>query len=429
MSSESLHKDQEPSECKPSSQHTTEAGDDDDDEEEEGSYVRLDSEQSSSSKAFEGTPTKPDDSADDASTTSQSSISQWRTDISHFIVELIHFTRNRSWKKKLLTVVIFGSSVYVLLDLLFLGHVDEFLYECLEWVSEHPASAVACFLLLLIICTLLFVPPAILFFGSGYAFSVLTDNMGLGVLAASIVCYMGCLIGATLAFYRARYMTRDLVQMFAQRFPIIKAADRAFERNGFRVMLLLRLCPIIPFNGLNYIGGVLSVSVHEFIMALAGVIPAMLLWVYCGATSQVLGQARLTKGDGVQTSWIVLLASGICFGVIALVITWKLAIKELTKEIEKDSAENWFRYKKQPSDMELAEASGPESAGKRLQGHTASELIASIEERPLGTEAQAKHRRLRSGILPFIGIDTHRLDDQLDPLDNDEDEEWFWLFA
>ena len=50
-------------------------------------------------------------------------------------------------------------------------------------------------------------------------------------------------------------------------------------------MLLLRLCPIIPFNGLNYIGGVTSVSLEEYTQALIGILPITLLWCTVGAVS------------------------------------------------------------------------------------------------------------------------------------------------
>jgi hypothetical protein len=239
------------------------------------------------------------------------------------------------------------------------------------------------------------------------------------------------LVGAILAFYRARYMMRDLILLFAKRFPIIRAADRALERNGWRVMLLLRLCPIIPFHGLNYIGGVLSVSVQQFAKSMVGIVPMMLLWIYCGASSQILGQARLSGTEEVGITWMILLGSGTAFGIIGLVLIWKFAIKELTKEIAKDSAENWFRYKKHHDDFQ---AGSDESEADELQPHqgdeerTASRRIVGIEL-SLEEEEDRRSRWRRTSIMPYVGIDTHRLDDQMDPLENDEDEEWFWLFA
>lgn len=353
----------------------------------------------------------------------------WREELFDFVKELIIFTKNRSWKKKLLTFLIVASSFYVVIDLIWLGHVQEWITDCVSWLSWHPAWAVILFLLLFVACTFLFVPPAFLYFGAGYAFTQMTENMAFGMLAAAIVAYLGSLLGAILAFYRARYMMRDVILLFARRFPIIRAADQAFARDGFRVMLLLRLCPIIPFNGLNYIGGVLSVSADEFTRALIGIVPTMLLWIYCGASSRVLGQARLSAGgDGVQMSWVVLLGSGIGFGIIALILTWRMAIKELSKEIAVDSAENWFRYKRQNDELEKQHL----EEGFEI---VASQRMLDIEqEEGEGLEVThgvpvSFHRRVKSSILPLVGIDTHHLDDHFDPPIYDEDEDWLWLFA
>ncbi|GKY94572.1 hypothetical protein MPSEU_000422800 [Mayamaea pseudoterrestris] len=375
----------------------------------------------------------------EASVTAPLPAIHWRTEMFEFIEELLLYTKHRSWKKKLLTLCIFTLSLLVVIDFVWFHHVNEWMTDCVGWLSWHPALAVVSFLLLFIACTFLFVPPAFLFFGAGYVFCNMTTNIGFGILASIVVCYMGTLLGAMLAFHRARYMTRDLIVLFAKRFPIIRAADRALRVNGFRVMLLLRLCPIVPFNALNYIGGILSISATDFSKSLIGIVPVMLLWIYCGATSQVLGEEATrfsndSDDEGVRVSWIILLGSGTGFGVIALILTWRFAIKELGKEIAKDSAENWFRYKRHCDDGVAVKDNVTDACSSVDEGFEviASQRILEVEEeqeRVAEGAFKSVHQRRRSGMLHFIGIDTHRLDDHFDPPDNDQDEEWFWLFA
>jgi hypothetical protein len=159
----------------------------------------------------------------------------------HMIVELLHFARNRNWKKKVLTVFIVGTSLLVFYDLLFLGHIRSWISSALEWMTLNPFGAVFSFILFFVVATLLFVPPAILMFGAGYAFSNVTESLLFGFFASSVVSFVGCVLGAVAAFLRSRYMMRDLIELFSKRYPIVKALDRALERKGFRVMLLLRL--------------------------------------------------------------------------------------------------------------------------------------------------------------------------------------------
>jgi membrane protein DedA with SNARE-associated domain len=64
----------------------------------------------------------------------------------------------------------------------------------------------------------IFIPPTLLVFGAGYAFTVALDSVWMGIVAACISCFMGSCIGAVIAFLRARYMMRDLVYLFAKRY-------------------------------------------------------------------------------------------------------------------------------------------------------------------------------------------------------------------
>ena len=88
---------------------------------------------------------------------------------------------------------------------------------------------------LLVLCsspntTVIFIPPPFLIFGAGYAFARACDGSVVwGVLAALFVCFVGSAIGAILAFFRARYMMRDLVELFARRYPLIRAADQGTD--------------------------------------------------------------------------------------------------------------------------------------------------------------------------------------------------------
>jgi uncharacterized membrane protein YdjX (TVP38/TMEM64 family) len=72
----------------------------------------------------------------------------------------------------------------------------------------------------------IFVPPPFLIIGAGYAFAQTCDNKFEAILAALGSCFIGSCLGAIIAFYRSRYMMRDLVKLFANRYPIIQAADR-----------------------------------------------------------------------------------------------------------------------------------------------------------------------------------------------------------
>jgi uncharacterized membrane protein YdjX (TVP38/TMEM64 family) len=157
--------------------------------------------------------------------------------------------------------------------------------------------------------------------------------MPYGVLAAILSCFLGSCIGAVLCFLRSRYMMRDLIYVFAKRYPLVRAADRALKNNGFHLMLLLRACPVIPFNGLNHCCGITGVSLHDFTLSLVGILPFHVYTIMLGATTAHLGQ-NLQQDSSDQThaqiiAFIIVMVSGGVFGLIAMVFAWRAIKREL----------------------------------------------------------------------------------------------------
>jgi len=127
-------------------------------------------------------------------------------------------------------------------------------------------------------------------------------------------------------------MMRDLVQLFAKRYSIIRATDRAIKRHGFRVMLLLRLCPLIPFHALNYIGGITAVRWEAFTASMIGMLPIQILTVTIGATTASFVSSAGSEEQ--QLVHVVLVCSGLAFTIIAFCIILYKARKELNAELE-----------------------------------------------------------------------------------------------
>lgn len=226
------------------------------------------------------------------------------------------------------------TSVLVFYDLLFGDYIIDRLEHFIQWMTENSTKAVVAFIALFVVSTLIMIPPTLLVFGAGYAFSQ-AIGFGWGVLAAILSCSIGSCVGATLAFWRSRYMMRDLIYIFSKRYPLVRAADRALKRKGFHVMLLLRLCPLIPFNGLNYCCGITGVRLEDFAMSLIGILPFQIFTVFVGATAGSLALRDQSKYNPSQeVGFVILIASGCAFGIIALVYIWKLVKKELRKELE-----------------------------------------------------------------------------------------------
>lgn len=124
------------------------------------------------------------------------------------------------------------------------------------------------------LATILFIPGSVLTLGGGVIF---------GLWWGSIYVFMAATLGATFAFLIGRYLSRDCVVKYMEAHPKFKALDRAVSQEGLKIVFLTRLCPLFPFNLLNYALGITQVSLKDYVLGSFGMIPATILYVYSGS--------------------------------------------------------------------------------------------------------------------------------------------------
>ena len=87
--------------------------------------------------------------------------------------------------------------------------------------------------------------------------------------------------------------------------------SRALEANGLKIMVLLRLSPLIPFNALDYISGITSISLKDYALALVAILPGALVLCFAGASASSLSDRTSSENNTVK---IISIVSGIIFG-------------------------------------------------------------------------------------------------------------------
>ena len=73
-------------------------------------------------------------------------------------------------------------------------------------------------------------------------------------------------LAASVSFLIARYLARDRILKLVEGNQKFQAIDRAIGDNGFRVVALLRLSPLLPFALGNYLYGLTSVEFLPYIV-------------------------------------------------------------------------------------------------------------------------------------------------------------------
>ena len=95
--------------------------------------------------------------------------------------------------------------------------------------------------------------------------------------------WLGATVGANLAYLLARFLGRDgitqLLGETARRWPGLETLDEAVQSHGFRGMLTLRLIPVVPFNALNFGGGLVGMSWPAYALSTAlGILPGTFVY-------------------------------------------------------------------------------------------------------------------------------------------------------
>lgn len=87
-------------------------------------------------------------------------------------------------------------------------------------------------------------------------------------------------LGATLAFFTARYFGRDFVKTLLKGGKLAQF-DEAVAKSGFKAVFRLRLIPLVPFNGLNFGAGFSAVKYRDYLLgSFLGMLPATFIYTY-----------------------------------------------------------------------------------------------------------------------------------------------------
>ncbi|MGE3277797.1 MAG: TVP38/TMEM64 family protein [Vicinamibacterales bacterium] len=184
------------------------------------------------------------------------------------------------------------------------------------------------------VAAVLFVPGALLTIAAGAVF-----GLGRGILFVMA----GATVGATAAFLIGRYLARGFIERHLHGRPRLAAVDRAVARQGFRIVVLLRMSPVIPYTLLNYTLGLSQVRLGDYVTASIGMLPATVVYVYAGKVAgdiaSVASGASPAHGAGYYTLLALGLASTIAVSVV-VTRTAQKAVKEAVGETSDPEVES-----------------------------------------------------------------------------------------
>ena len=197
-----------------------------------------------------------------------------------------------------------------------------------EWVGELGPLGPIAFVVGYAVAVIGFVPGSVLTLAAGAIF---------GLAEGTTYVFIAAVLGSTGAFLLARHGARAAIEKRIEGDARFAAIDRAVGGEGRKIVFLLRLSPVFPFNLLNYALGLTQVKLADYLVASHGMLPGTLLYVYTG---KLIGDvAALAGGADVErglAGWLVLGLGLVATAVVTYYVTKiaRAALDEATAESE-----------------------------------------------------------------------------------------------
>ena len=158
----------------------------------------------------------------------------------------------------------------------YLGRIvtPQMIQQALETLGPWAAAA---YMGLFTLLPIFFFPVAVLALAGGLLF---------GLIRGSLYTFAGAILNCTLMFFLARYVGRNQIEQLIHRKLDTnwrRRLDRLEGREGFFLLVILRLIPAVPYNLINYAFGLTKMPFSAYLAASAiGIIPGTLAFINIG---------------------------------------------------------------------------------------------------------------------------------------------------
>jgi uncharacterized membrane protein YdjX (TVP38/TMEM64 family) len=193
------------------------------------------------------------------------------------------------------------------------------------WIGQLGAWGIIVFAVAYVVVVISLAPAEIMSLAAGLIFGL----WGIPLVVVSAT------IGATCAFLIARYFAREKVKEFTDKRAVFKAVDAVVKEEGWKLVALFRLNPLVPFNLQNYFFGITEIGLLPYVITtFFGIMPGTAAYVYIGT----LGQVAATGGETSHLK-VALLGVGLLATILLVWIAGRRA-KTMLKDlgVEKNGA-------------------------------------------------------------------------------------------
>jgi uncharacterized membrane protein YdjX (TVP38/TMEM64 family) len=188
-------------------------------------------------------------------------------------------------------------------------------------VAHMGPWGVVLFVVTYVVAAVTMAPSFILTFAAGAIF---------GLWRGTVIVYVSMLLGSIAVYGLAAPLAHGRMMRRLDRDARVAAVRQAVVGDARRVMFLLRLSPLVPYNLLNYALVLSGVTFKDFVYASVGMLPAIIMYAYYG---KIVGDvAKLAAGVNPPRGpeyWTL-----VALGLVATVIATTMITRAARRAIE-----------------------------------------------------------------------------------------------
>jgi uncharacterized membrane protein YdjX (TVP38/TMEM64 family) len=213
----------------------------------------------------------------------------------------------------------------VVLGLAFVAYyfpIIPFLQELSNSIGNLGLIGLALFVVILAVSSLFFFPASPIIIATAAVF-----GFQLGILGA----VFGVGLGASLGFSLSRSFLRKDIAERLRKNPTFRAIDLAIAEEGWKIVALLRLCPI-PFGLANYFYGLTGIRFQPYLWTtILGSLPSIVLFCHLGSAGKASLEALATGNFHKGAGEVTFLALSVVATVAALIFLPRFARRAIAK--------------------------------------------------------------------------------------------------
>ena len=168
------------------------------------------------------------------------------------------------------------------------------------WVEQSGWVGWIWFIILYTLSCVLFLPGSVLSFGAGAVY---------GFWAGTLLVSLGSVAGALANFVSTRYLLRGWMARKFSKSRKFQALDHAAAMDGWKLVMLTRISPILPHSLVSCAFGLSRISFWRYMFASwVGFLPISAAYAYGGAEIGRAAKGGLHQGPWAWVAYAVELA-------------------------------------------------------------------------------------------------------------------------